>query len=254
MDYRVQLQRLETLLPYCLENKRRRREFIELAGRLPQGDLEWLLFQGYRMALMGQSETAHSYFLQGYFQCRRRELRSRFHWAILSLERAYPRPSDLDEMCQWLSGALHDGPAQALALRGGGLAREMAELAQWLRNPLLEGQSLREALQDILAGWRDVRLELELERAPSALERLFFRVFQELSENRQTLQPQQVHLWVKRHRQGWIGGWQDEIGRSCRMPTLRARVAQLGGRSLIKLQHGFLLKVAFPPRNQGSYL
>jgi len=252
MDLRAQLERLEALLPYCLENKRRRREFIHLAGCLPQGGLIWQLFHGYRLALMGQPEAAHQSFLQGYFQCQDSELRARFHWAALSLERAYPRPADLDEMCQWLSGALHDGPAQVLALNNGELAREVAELAQWLRNPLLEGQSLTQALHDLLGGWKEV--DLDLERAPAALERLFFRVFQEVAEARQSLQPERVHLVVARCRQGWRASWEDEIRRCSRLPTVRARVAQLGGRTRLRLQEGFSLRVGVPGRHQKSYL
>ena len=252
MDLRAQLERLEALLPYCLENKRRRREFIQLVGSLPQGGVIWQLFHGYRLALMGQPEAARQSFLQGFFQCQDVELRARFHWATLSLERAYPRPADLDEMCQWLSGALHDGPAQLLALNSGELAREVSEMAQWLRNPVLEGQSLSQALHECLGGWKEVSLELE--RAPAVLERLFFRVFQEVVEARRPLQPQRVRLAVARTRQGWRASWQDEICRCSRLPTLRARVAQLGGRTRLRLEDGFWLRVGLPRRHRNSYL
>lgn len=252
MDLRAELERLEALLPYCLENRRRRREFIQGVARLPEGGVVWQLFQGYRLALMRQPEAARQHFLGGYFQCHDPELRARFHWATLSLERAYPRPADLDEMCQWLSGALHDGPAQILALQGGQLAREMAELAQWLRNPLLEGQSLQGALQDYLGGWMGIRFELV--RAPAALERLFFRVFQEVAEARRELHPAQVCLSVARSRQGWRASWDDEIGCPCRLPTLRARVAQLGGRTRLRCEGGFSLRVGMPGRHQRGYL
>ncbi|MBN9419468.1 MAG: hypothetical protein J0I12_28695 [Candidatus Eremiobacteraeota bacterium] len=253
MELRAELERLEGLLPYCLENRRRRREFIEGVARLPEGGMVWLLLQGYRLALMGQTETARQYFLQGYFQCREVELRARFHWAALSLERAYPRPADLDEMCQWLSGALHDGPAQSLALNGSReLAREMAELAQWLRNPLLEGQSLEAALQDYLGGWQNVTQRFE--RAPAPLEKLFFRVFQEVAEARGPLRPQHVQLQVQRGPTRWRASWTDEIASPCRLPTLRARVAQLGGRSRLRLDQGFTLSVSLPRRHQKGYL
>lgn len=252
MDLRAELARLESLLPYCLENKRRRREFIQGVERLPEGGLLGLLFQGYRLALMHQSEAARQTFLQGYFQCQDVELKARFHWAALSLERAYPRPADLDEMCQWLSGSLHDGPAQILALHGGELAQEMAELARWLRNPVLEGQTLAEALHDSMAAWTELRLELE--RAPAALERLFFRVFQEVAEARHHLRPGCVWLRVARTRRGWQAGWKDELGRSCRLPTVRARVAQLGGETHLRLQDGFWLRVSLPLHHQRGSL
>lgn len=253
MELRAELERLEGLLPYCLENRRRRRDFIEGVARLPEGGMVWMLLQGYRLALMGQTDAARVFFLQGYFQSREVELRARFHWAALSLERAYPRPADLDEMCQWLSGALHDGPAQSLALSGSReLAREMAELAQWLRNPLLEGQSLEIALRDHLHSWPEVTHQLE--RAPAPLEKLFFRVFQEVAEARTHLYPQRVQLRVERSHTRWLASWQDEIDSSCRLPTLRARVAQLGGRSRLRLDHGFLLRVELPRRHLKGYL
>jgi hypothetical protein len=253
VDLRVELERLEALLPYCLENKRRRREFVEGVARLPEGGLIWLLFQGYRLALMGQPEVARQYFLQGYFQCRELELRARFHWAALSLERAYPRPADLDEMCQWLSGALHDGPAQSLALSGGReLSLEMAGMAEWLRNPLLEGQPLQEAVHDLLDGWEGIRLELE--RAPAPLERLFYRVFQEIAEVRRELRPTGVFLQIRRSRRGWQASWQDQLEHTSRMSTVRARVAQLGGRCRLRLRDGFWLTVVMPRGHQKSYL
>lgn len=253
MELRAELERLEALLPYCLENKRRRREFVEGVAQLPEGGLVWLLFQGYRLALMGQSEVARQYFLQGYFQCRELELRARFHWAALSLERAYPRPADLDEMCQWLSGALHDGPAQSLALsEDRELSAEIAGMAAWLRNPLLEGQPLQEALHDLLDGWKDARLKLE--RAPAPVERLFYRVFQEIAEVRRELRPAGVFLQIQRFRQSWRASWQDQLERSCRLPTVRARVAQLGGRCRLRLREGFLLTVVMPRGHQKSYL
>lgn len=252
MDLRAELARLEGLLPYCLENRRRRREFVEGVARLPEGGLVRQLFEGYRLALLGQTEAARQCFLAGYFQCREEELRARFHWAALSLERAYPRPSDLDEMCQWLSGALHDGPAQLLALNHPELAAETAELAHWLRSPLLEGQPLGTALRDCLHGWNEV--ELDLEPAPVALEQLFYRVFQEVAEARRQFQPLGVRLAVRRVRQGWRASWEDELGRSCRLPTLRARVACLGGRSRLRLQAGFSLQVCMPRRHHKGYL
>lgn len=252
MDLRAELERLEALLPYCLENKRRRREFIEGVARLPEGGMVWLLFDGYRLALQGQTEAARQRFLRGYFQCPEVDLRARFHWAVLSLERCYPRPADLDEMCQWLSGALHDGPAQSLALLDSQLARETAGLAQWLRSPLLEGQSLQDSLADCLEGLGEV--EFRLERAPVALEQLFFRIFQEVAEARRELQPAQVRLTLRRSRQGWRGGWDDRLCQSCKLPTLRARVAQLGGRSRLRLEDGFSLQVSMPRRHSKAYL
>lgn len=252
MDLRAELERLEALLPYCLENRRRRREFVEGVARLPEGGLVWLLFQGYRLALLQQPDAARQCFLRGYFQSQDVELRARFHWAALSLERAYPRPADLDEMCQWLSGALHDGPAQLLAWHDGELARATAELAQWLRNPLLEGHSLRSALQDCLHGLGEV--ELNLEPAPVALEQLFYRVFQEVAEARRELRPGQVRLAVQRGRQGWRASWHDDLSLSCRLPTLRARVAQLGGRFRLSLREGFSLQIRLPRRHRKGYL
>jgi len=245
MDYWAEVKRLEALLPYCLENKRRRREFVRGVKSLPHSSPHWLLLEGYRLALSGHSERARERFLSGYFQCTDEDLKQRFHWAAVSLERAYPRPQDLDEVCQWLSAALHDGPAQELAMTGlPGPAREMAALADWLRNPILEGRSLRQGLEECLSAYPNVCLELE--RAPAPLEQLFYRVFQEVAEARAALQPERVCLRVRTVRKGWLASWDDEIGRACQLPTWRARVAQLSGRARMRTDPGFQVQVLCP--------
>ncbi|MBS2036237.1 hypothetical protein JST97_14700 [bacterium] len=249
----VQFEQLEDLLGYCLENKRRRREFIEAVRLLPPEGLSWLLFDGYRLALSGQTDQARQSFLQGFFQSQDPELRARFHWALVSLDRAYPRPADLDEMCQWLSGALHDGPAQSLALMGPReMAQELAELARWLRNPLLEGQSLAEALRDLLAPHRP--LEISLEKAPAQLEQMFYRIFQEVAENRLPFSPCRVSLKVWARANYWLASWSDEKCQPCRLPTVQARAAQLAGQARYRAnEQGFRLQVRCLRRSSLSY-
>lgn len=250
MDLAV--EHLEELLPYCLENKRRRREFISAVRCLPPRGLTWLLFDGYRLALSGRSEQARQSFLQGYFECRDPELRGRFHWALLSLDRPYPRPADLDELCQWLSGALHDGPAQTLAAGGPReLAQELAELCQWLRSPVLEGQSLREALRDLLAGFESV--ELSLEKAPLPVEQLFYRIFQELKEARHHLSPRRIRVALRKKAKWWLASWDDEISHPSALPTAGARAALLGGRVKLRIDPGFRLQVRCPRGASLSY-
>ena len=249
MDYWAEVKRLEALLPYCLENQRRRLEFVRGVESLAQGGFEWLLLDGYRLALSGQSEAARERFLSGYFQCPEEQLKQRFHWAAISLDRAYARPENLDEACQWLSGALHDGPAQELAMLG--QAQEITELAQWLRNPILEGQTLQQGLADCLAAFPSVAMELD--RAPVPLEQLFFRVFQEVAEARAGLNPQSVRVRVRAGRPGWLASWEDELCLSCDLPTWRARVAQLSGRTRIRMESGFQLQVLCPRRGGASY-
>lgn len=253
MDFQAQLEHLEKLLPYCLENKRRRREFISAVEALPSHDDTGLLFNGYRLALSGESELARQSFLQGYFQTADPELQSRFHWALVSLDRPYPRPADLDELCQWLSGALHDGPAQTAAMtEPRESAREVAELARWLRNPLLEGQSLAGALSDLLAPIRP--LEISLVKAPMPLEQLFYRIFQEVAEQRRDLEPTRIRLRVRPRGKFWLASWSDEKCHQTHLPTVHARAAQLAGqaRSRVNLQ-GFELQVRCLRRSPLSY-
>lgn len=163
--------------------------------------------------------------------------------------------SNLEELCQWMSAALHDEPAQKLLHRRilnphdpnlGPALDAVGDLMHWLRSPILEGLRLSQALEDwlVFRGYR-ADLSLDIATAPRRVEQILYRIFQELAELRLPLGPTSLSVGLHWEGTNWRALWCDNAVGPVAFRTIPERVSSLGARYRFSYTDNFRLEIRF---------
>lgn len=148
--------------------------------------------------------------------------------------------SNLEELCQWMSAALHDEPAQKLLHRRisnpydpnlGPALDAVGDVMRWLRSPILEGCKLAPALEEwlLFKGYCG-ELTLDIAIAPRGLEQILYRIFQEMAELRLPLSPTNIAVSLRWEKSRWQAFWTDNAIGQIEFKTIPERVASLGAK------------------------
>lgn len=160
---------------------------------------------------------------------------------------------NLEELCQWMSAALHDEPAQKLLHRRilnphdpnlGPALDAVGDLMHWLRSPILEGCKLDRAVLDwlLFRGYCQ-ELSLDMATAPRRVEQFLYRIFQELAELRLPLAPTHISLGMQCHQGAWRAFWRDNAVGAVKFRTIPERVASMGARYRASNRGDFRLEI-----------